>query len=153
MKKNTLSVLILSILIFSCSKKEDNSCSFSKETIQGKTYSLTISKWIDSNGVDLTNSAIEVMLKDTCDRSYYTFKSDGSYVCNRPCDKKRGFDPEYGNWSVENLNNNYYLNLTNSITPFIEGLIKIESHDCNSFSIAGEFKGEGYFIIYKFIKK
>ncbi len=153
MKKITLSALILSALIFSCSKSEEKKCSFSKENLKDKTYFVTISKWIDSNGLDLTNAAIESMMKDTCDRSYYTFKSDGTYINNHPCDKIRGYKPESGNWTIENINNIFYLNLTNSNMPFIEGLIKVESYDCNSFSIAGEFKGDGYFIIYKFIEK
>ena len=64
MKKITLFALILSALIFSCSKED--SCSFSKETFQGKTYKMSIES-VDSNGINITNSFKNRYNNDPCD--------------------------------------------------------------------------------------
>jgi hypothetical protein len=117
MKKIISSALILSAFIFSCSKSED-SCSFSKETFQGKTYKITLIK-VDSSGIDITSREINVFLNDPCSNTTIKLNSDGTTIENKPINCMGNSTD--GFWSLKTINDINFINNDEVI-----------SYDCNS---------------------
>jgi hypothetical protein len=157
MKKITLSALILSALIISCSKSED-SCSFSKETFQGKTYKMSIES-VDSNGINITNSFKNRYNNDPCDlieRDRFTLNSDGTYKSfQTPLAGCTTRNDQTGTWSVltQNGKNLMMFRSSGSSSSSSEEIYK---YDCNSFQFilieSGQSSGVIVKIGYKFSK-
>jgi uncharacterized lipoprotein NlpE involved in copper resistance len=155
MKKITLSALILSALIISCSKSED-SCSFSKETFQGKTYKMSIES-VDSNGINITNSFKNRYNNDPCDlieRDRFTLNSDGTYKSfQTPLAGCTTRNDQTGTWSVLTQNGKNLM-MTGSSGSSSSSSEEIYKYDCNSFQFieSGPSSGVMIKIVYKFSK-
>jgi hypothetical protein len=158
MKKITLSALILSALIISCSKSED-SCSFSKETFQGKTYVGKIES-VDSNGIDITNSYKNRYNNNascnSIERDRFTLNSDGTYkFFQTPLAGCTTRNDQTGTWSVltQNGKNLMMFRSSGSSSSSSEEIYK---YDCNSFQFilieSGQSSGVIVKIGYKFSK-
>lgn len=153
MKKITLFALILSALIISCSKSED-SCSFSKETFQGKTYRESIER-VDSNGIDITNSYKNRFNNDPCkslERDRVTLNSDGTYKSFQTtisgCTTR---NDQTGTWSMLTHNGKNLLMIGSSGSSS-SSAIEIYKFDCNSFQIKNSSSSSDYTIVTKLSK-
>ncbi len=153
MKKITLYALILSAFIFSCSKSED-SCSFSKETFQGKTYVGKIES-VDSNGIDITNSFKNRYNNDPCksiERDRITLNSDGTYkTFQTPLTGCTTRNDQTGTWSVLTQNGKNLM-MTGSSGSSLSSAIEIYKFDCNSFQIINSSSSSGVNMI-KIVEK
>jgi uncharacterized lipoprotein NlpE involved in copper resistance len=153
MKKITLFALILSALIISCSKSED-SCSFSKETFQGKTYRVSIES-VDSSGINITNSFKDRFNSDPCrsiDRDRITLNSDGTYkTFQTPLTGCTTRNDETGTWSVLTQNGKNLM-MTGSSGSSSSSSEEIYKYDCNSFQIINSSSSSNYTIVFKYSK-
>ena len=144
MKKITLFALILSALIISCSKSED-SCSFSKETFQGKTYRQSIER-VDSNGIDITNSYKNRNNNDPCksiERDRFTLNSDGTYkFFQTPISGCTTSNDQTGTWSMLTQNGKNLLMIGSSGSSS-SSPVEIYKYDCNSFQIIDSSSSSG----------
>jgi hypothetical protein len=145
--------LILSAFIFSCSKSED-SCSFSKETFQGKTYVGKIES-VDSNGIDITNSFKNRYNNDPCksiERDRITLNSDGTYkTFQTPLTGCTTRNDQTGTWSVLTQNGKNLM-MTGSSGSSLSSAIEIYKFDCNSFQIINSSSSSGVNMI-KIVEK
>ena len=150
MKKITLFALILSALIISCSKSED-SCSFSKETFQGKTYRLSIER-VDSNGIDITNSYKHRNNNDPCkslERDRLTLNSDGTYkFFQTPISGCTTRNDQTMTWSMLTQNGKNLLMIGSSGSSS-SSATEIYKFDCNSFQIIESSSSSDYTIVTK----
>jgi uncharacterized lipoprotein NlpE involved in copper resistance len=150
MKKITLSALILSAFIFSCSKED--SCSFSKETFQGKTYRVSIES-VDSSGINITNSFKDRIINDPCDnpeRIRLTLNSDGTLkIFQTPLTGCTTRNDETGTWSVltQNGKNLFMSGSSGSSSSSSEEIYKF---NCNSFQIIES--SSDFTIVFKYSK-
>ncbi len=153
MKKITLFALILSALIISCSKSED-SCSFSKETFQGKTYRQSIER-VDSNGIDITNSYKNRFNNDPCkslERDRLTLNSDGTYkFFQTPISGCTTMNDQTGTWSMLTQNGKNLLMIGSSGSSS-SSATEIYKFDCSSFQIIESSSSSDYTIVTKFSK-
>ncbi len=153
MKKITLSALILSAFIISCSKSED-SCSFSKETFQGKTYRQSIER-VDSNGIDITNSYKNRNNNDPCkslERDRLTLNSDGTYkFFQTPISGCTTRNDQTGTWSMLTQNGKNLLMIGSSGSSS-SSATEIYKFDCNSFQIIDSSSSSDYTLVIKFSK-
>jgi uncharacterized lipoprotein NlpE involved in copper resistance len=153
MKKITLSALILSAFIFSCSKSED-SCSFSKETFQGKTYRVSIES-VDSSGINITNSFKDRIINYPCDnpeRFELTLNSDGTLkIFQTPLTGCTTRDDQTGTWSMltHNGKNLLMIGASGSSSSSSEEIYKF---NCNSFQIINSSSSSNYTIVFKYSK-
>ena len=147
MKKITLFALILSALIISCSKSED-SCSFSKETFQGKTYRLSIER-VDSNGIDITNSYKNRNNNDPCkslERDRLTLNSDGTYkFFQTPISGCTTRNDQTKTWSMLTQNGKNLFMIGSSGSPSL--VTEIYKFDCNSFQVIESSSSSDYTIV------
>jgi uncharacterized lipoprotein NlpE involved in copper resistance len=153
MKKIISSALILSAFIFSCSKSED-SCSFSKETFQGKTYRVSIES-VDSSGINITNSFKDRIINYPCDnpeRFELTLNSDGTLkIFQTPLTGCTTSDDQTGTWSMltHNGKNLLMIGSSGSSSSSSEEIYKF---NCNSFQIINSSSSSNYTIVFKYSK-
>ena len=110
--------------LFSCSKTENQSCTFGKSSFENKTYKPSLIK-VESNGADVTSTIGAMITSDPCFNNTITLNSSGNYTDNR--DSKCTEPSENGTWKVFTSNNKNYI-------VFDEDTAEVVAFDCNSIT-------------------
>lgn len=126
MKKIILTTTIgfLLVSLFSCSKTENQTCSFEKSSFENKTYKPSLLK-VESNGLDVTSTIGSMITSDPCFNNTITLNSSGNYTDNK--DSKCTEPSENGTWKVYSSNNKNYI-------VFDQDTAEVVSFDCNSIT-------------------
>jgi hypothetical protein len=112
------------VTLFSCSKTENQTCTFGKSTFENKTYKPSLIK-VESNGVDVTSTIGAMITSDPCFINTITLNSSGNFTENK--DSKCTDPTENGTWKVYSSNNkNYFV--------FEKDTAEVISFDCNSMT-------------------
>jgi hypothetical protein len=121
----TISLGIILASLFSCSKTENQTCTFAKSSFENKTYKPSLQK-VELNGVDVTSTIGSMITSDPCFNNTITLNSSGNYTDNK--DPNCTDSTQNGVWKVFTSNSKNFIVFNNDTAEII-------TFDCNSLTV------------------
>lgn len=121
----TSTIGFILVALSSCSKTENQTCSYEKTTFENKTYKPSLIK-VELNGADVTSTIGTMITSDPCFNNTITLNTSGNYTDNK--NSNCTDSTQNGVWKVYSSNSKNYVVFDNDTAEVI-------TFDCNSITV------------------